>query len=156
MRLREKLLPATRRFPVHRELAHLPGAVEPTLNVACPPAGEISHRQGEKFSAKKIENRRIEPHRGESEQIFLRQGRELHEDERREHPEQNGLQQPEIVFHDDPVHDHLREHGEDQLKEADGHGKPEDLEQDDFEPGQERNQPSQGSFAFGSLFECVV
>jgi hypothetical protein len=77
------------------------------LNIACPTAREISHRQGKKFPAEEIENGRIEAHRRKGQQIFLRQGGELHEDERREHAKQDCLQKADVVFDNDLIDDHL-------------------------------------------------
>ena len=58
---------------LHGELAHLPCAIEPALDVARAPAGEIGHRQREHLPAQEIEDRGVEPDRGEREQIFLRE-----------------------------------------------------------------------------------
>ena len=62
---------------------------------------------------------------------------------RREHAEQNRLQQADIVFDNNLVDDHLREHREEQLKEADSDGQPQCLQQDDLKPCQKRKNPRQ-------------
>ena len=67
---------------LHRELPHLPRAVEPALDVAGAAAGEITHRQRQHLPAQKIEDRGVEPNGGKREQIFLRKRRGLHEEER--------------------------------------------------------------------------
>jgi hypothetical protein len=86
---------------------NLPRAVEAALNIACPTACEISHRQGKKFPAQEIENGRIKAHGREGQQILLRKGRELHEDERREHAKEDDLQKADVVFDNDLIDDHL-------------------------------------------------
>ena len=42
------------------------------------------------------------------------------------------FQQPEIIFHDHLVHDHLGEHGKEQLQHADGDREAEHLQQNRF------------------------
>ena len=131
-----------------------PRTVEPALNVACSTAREISHRQRQKFPAQEIENCRIKTHGRKGQQIFLRQSGELHKDECGEHAEQNCLQQADVVFDNDLVDDHLRKHGEEQLKETDGDGEPHYLQQDDFETREKWKNPRQRWLAFRRLLEC--
>ena len=81
-------------------MPNLACAIKTTLNVPGSPAGEITHRQRKKFAAQKIEHGGVESHRSEREQIFLCERRELDENNRRDHAEQDRAQQSEIVFHD--------------------------------------------------------
>ena len=63
--------PATLRVPPDSELPHLPGAIEPALNVAGAAAGEITHRQRQQLATQKIQDRRVQTDRCEGEKIFL-------------------------------------------------------------------------------------
>ena len=99
--------------------AHLPRAVEAALNVAGAPAGEVGHRQRQHLPAQKIEDRGVESDRGEREQIFLRQERQLHEDDGDAHPEQDGLQQTDDLSRTITVSTTIcGENGEEQLQDA--------------------------------------
>src|SRR5438309_11571877 len=138
---------------LHRELSDLTSAIEAALNVARPPAGKIAHRQREKLPAEKIENSGIEPHRGESEQVFLCDRCELHKNDRGEHAEDDGLEKAEIILDDYLVHHHLGENREEQLEETDCNRKSQHLQQNLAELCQERPDPGHARFALRRLLE---
>src|SRR5438874_1390350 len=143
---------------LHGELAHLTCAIEPALNVACPAATKIAHRQREKLPAEKIENSGIEPHGSKGEQIFLRDCCQLHKNNRGEHAEDDGLEKAEIILDDYLVHYHLSEDREEQLEETDRNRKSQHLQQNLAELCQERPDPGHAWFAFRRLFKrnCVI
>src|SRR5260370_7057379 len=99
--------------------------------------GKRSKGGGKSFQNQEDKHRRIKAHCCKGDQIFLCEGGELHEDEHGEHPEQNGLQQTDVVFDNDLVHDHLREYRKEQLKESDGEGESQNLKQDNFKGAEE-------------------
>src|SRR5437773_5078483 len=143
---------------LHGELAHLTCAIEPALNVACPAATKIAHRQREKLPAEKIENSGIEPHGSKGKQIFLRDRCQLHKNNRGEHAEDDGLEKAEIILDDYLVHYHLSEDREEQLEETDRNRKSQHLQQNLAELCQERPDPGHAWFAFRRLFKrnCVI
>src|SRR5205085_531725 len=88
------------------KLANLPRTIEPALNVTCPATREISHWKGEKLPAQEIENHCVKSYSRKGQQIFLGQSGELHEDDGRDQAEQDRLQEPDIVFENDPIEHH--------------------------------------------------
>ena len=56
------------------ELAHLPDAGEPALDVAGAPGVEVAHRQAQEPPGEEVERRGVDAHRGEREQVSLHHG----------------------------------------------------------------------------------
>ena len=105
-------------------MPNLAGPVQTPLDVSRPPTREISHRQRKKFPAQKIENCGVETDRGKGEQVFLRKGGELDENERCEHAQQNHFQQADVIFDDDFINDDLGKYGEEEREKTDGDREP--------------------------------
>jgi hypothetical protein len=59
---------------LHDELAHLPDAGEPALDVAGAPGIEVAHRQAQEPPGKEIERGGIHAHGGPREQVSLHHG----------------------------------------------------------------------------------
>ena len=89
------------------------------------------------------------------EQIFLRERRRLDENQRRAHPEKNGLQQADVLLDDHPVHHHLGEDREEQFEKSDGDREQQHLQEESAELGQEGQHPGESRLALRSARERV-
>ena len=139
---------------MHGKLSNLPCTLKPALNVACPTACEIGHRQGKELPAQEVENGRIESNGRKRQQIFLGESGELHKDDRGEHAEQDSLQQAEVVFDDDLIDHHLSEHREEQLQKTDSDSQRQRLQQDHLKTREKWKHPRQRGLAFRRLLKC--
>ena len=141
---------------LHGELAHLPGAVQPPLNVARSPAAEIEERQRQQLAGEEVQDGGVDVYRGETEADTPAPG-STSCTKTMSPPIAIRMicEQADVVLDDHRVHHDLREHREQQLEQRDHDREQQRLQQHTLVFADERRQPGQRTLRLRCALERV-
>ena len=135
------------------ELADLPHAPQPPLDVTGAARVEVAHREREQLARQEIEAVAIDPHRESTEHVALDDGGEDGGQQGAKHAHHDQREQPDVVLGDHVVDHELAEHRNHHLG---GRGDEPEPEHDDERPpvrAEEVEQPPKLGLLVGFLLE---